>query len=467
MQSNVVQRTAFLSVFSLVMITAGSVDSVRNLPATALFGSAVIFFFLLAAVCFLMPAALVSAELSAKYPGRGGVYHWVSHAFGGHAGVLAVWFQWIENVIWYPTILAFIAGSVGYLISPDLGANKYFIVVIILTAFWGTTYINLRGMQSSARFATFCSITGLFIPMTFIICLGFYWIASDYTLQIEFTKEAMMPSLSRPDMWVSLTGIVLSLCGIEIATVHASDVKDPQKAFPRALLYSTIFIVGTLIFGALSIAIVIPQQKISLVSGIMQAFEAFFVSYHIQWLLPVMALSLVIGGLGSVNNWIIAPTRGLLIAADEGFLPEVLARKNSHNAPKVLLVAQAVIVTLIALVFLTMPSVNGSYWLLTALAGQLYMLMYILMFAAAIKLRLSNGSPSGFRIPGGQLGMWLIAGLGIISCVVTICVGFIAPTDIDVGGAWFYDEWIIAGLFLMSVPPFITFHFHGKKKNKA
>lgn len=465
MQSNVTQRAAFLSVFSLVMITAGSVDSVRNLPATALFGSAVIFFFILAAICFLTPAALVSAELSVKYPGRGGVYYWVRKAYGGHAGVLAVWFQWIENVIWYPTILAFIAGSVGYLISPELGDNKYFIIAVILVAFWGTTLVNLRGMQSSARFATFCSITGLIIPMTFIICLGMYWFASDAPLQIAFTEEAMMPTLSRPDMWVSLTGIVLSLCGIEIATVHASDVKDPQRAFPRALLYSTIFIVGTLIFGALSIAIVIPHSQISLVAGIMQAFEAFLDAYHMVWLLPIIAVSLVIGGLGSVNNWIIAPTRGLLIAADDGFLPESFARKNQKEAPVVLLMAQAIIVTLIAAVFLLMPSVNGSYWLLTALAGQLYMLMYILMFAAAIKLRFKDRKPSGFCVPGGSLGMWIVAGVGIVSCLVTIAVGFIAPADVDVGGAWFYDGWILGGLIFMSLPPFITFYFHGKKKN--
>lgn len=465
MQQSLTPRTTFLSVFSLVMITAGSVDSVRNLPATALFGSAVVFFFLLAAICFLVPAALVSAELSVKYPGKGGVYYWVSQAFGGHAGVFAVWFQWIENVIWYPTILSFIAGSVGYLISPTLVDNKYFIIAVILSAFWGTTFINLQGMKSSARFASFCAITGLIVPMTFIIMLGAYWVMHGSVLQISFTVKDMMPNLSNPDMWVSLTGIMLSLCGIEIATVHAGDVKNPQRAFPRALLYSTILIVSTLILGALSIAIVVPHEKISLVAGIMQAFNAFFVAYHINWLLSVMALSLVIGGLGSVNNWIIAPTRGLLLAAKDGYLPEVLAKENENEAPVVLLCAQAVIVTIIAAVFLLMPSVNASYWLLTALSGQLYMLMYIMMFAAAVKLRFASEQPSGFRIPGGKCGMWLVAAVGVVSCVVTIAVGFIPPSDINVGGAWFYDEWVTISLLLMTLPPLITYFIH-KKKNR-
>ena len=45
MDSNIVKKGARLTVFALVMITVGSVDSIRNLPATALFGSSLIFFF--------------------------------------------------------------------------------------------------------------------------------------------------------------------------------------------------------------------------------------------------------------------------------------------------------------------------------------------------------------------------------------------------------------------------------------
>src|SRR3989338_9256522 len=90
-----------LGVFSLVMMTIGSVDSIRNLPTTALFGPLLIFFFFLSSICFLLPAALVSAELSSNSTETGGIYNWVTEAFGKRTGFLAVWFQWIENVIWY------------------------------------------------------------------------------------------------------------------------------------------------------------------------------------------------------------------------------------------------------------------------------------------------------------------------------------------------------------------------------
>lgn len=450
-------RKQILGVFSLAMITAGSVDSIRNLPATALFGSSLIFFFVLGAIFFLLPSALVSAELASTTKEHGGVYVWVKNAFGLQAGFLAIWFQWIENVIWYPTILSFVAGTIGYLVSPSLASNKAFLIAVILCSFWGTTIVNLLGIKSSARFSNFCALAGLLLPMTLIIGLGTAWIFLGKPLQIHFNVHSMFVH-SNAGMWVALTGIMLSFCGMEIATVHTRDVKNPQRSYPRAMLIATLIIVFTLICGSLAIAIVLPEKNISLVAGIMQAFNAFFSAYHMQWVLPVIALMLVIGGLGSVNNWIIAPTRGLMIALRDGQLSKNLCRENRFGAPKTLLIWQAIIVTVVAMVFLLLPSVNGSYWLLTALAAQLYMLMYILMFAAGIRLRYKNlACENGFRIPGGRWGMWLVAGAGLIGSVVTFIIGFIPPHNIQVGGTAHYELLLVAGLIIMCLPPFVMY----------
>jgi amino acid transporter len=139
MTSNTQRRV--LTMFSIIMITVTSVDSIRNLPATALFGSKLIFFFILAALVFLLPAALVSAELAASWNERGGVYLWVKKAFGPHWGFLAIWFQWVENIIWYPTILSFLAGTLAYIISPTLAANKYYLTAVIWIVFWAISII--------------------------------------------------------------------------------------------------------------------------------------------------------------------------------------------------------------------------------------------------------------------------------------------------------------------------------------
>ncbi|MDP3268739.1 MAG: APC family permease [Legionella sp.] len=452
-----------LTIFSLTMITVGSVDSIRNLPATALFGSQLIFYFILGALFFLIPTALVSAELASGWAKQGGIYIWVKQAFGKRSGFLAIWLQWIENVIWYPTILSFVAGTIGYLINPSLTSNPYFLWSIIVTCFWGATILNLRGMSSSAMFSNICSLAGLLLPMSLIIGLGVAWITQGNPLQIQFDVPSIVPHLADKSMWVSLTAIMMSFCGIEIATVHANDVANPQHAFPRALVYSVGIILSTLILGSLAIAVVLPGKDINLVAGIMQAFEAFFQSYHMHWMMPVVAVMLVLGGLGGVSNWIIAPTKGLLVAAEDGNLPEIFQRTNSKGAPVVMLFTQAAIVTVLSALFLFMPSVNGSYWLLTALAAQLYMLMYFIMFIAAIKLRISEPDHARpFKIPGGMPGMLFVAGIGIIGVLTTLGVSFIPPEGINVGSTARYELTLIIGLILMCLPPFVSSWLQGK-----
>lgn len=450
------QKKHALTIFSLTMITVGSVDSIRNLPATALFGSQLIAFFTLAAISFLIPAALVSAELASGWPKQGGVYVWVKEAFGKRAGFLAIWLQWIENVIWYPTLLSFVAGTIGYLINPQLVENPYFLWAVVVASFWGVTLVNLKGMHSSAFFSNLCALSGLILPMTLIIGLGAFWVFNGHPVQVKFDAASVLPHWHDSDMWVSLTAIMLSFCGIEIATVHANDVRDPQHAFPKALIYSVVIILSTLILASLTIAVVLPKSDINLVAGIMQAFYAFFDKYHLLGLMPLVAIMLVMGGLGSVSNWIIAPTKGLLIAAKDGHLPAFFQYENKNGAPAVLLIGQAVLVTVLTGLFLLMPSVNGSYWLLTALAAQLYMLMYFMMFIAGIMLRIKAPNQKRlFRIPGGMPGFLAVSGLGIVGVLTTLVVSFMPPESINVGNVTRYELTLLIGLITLSAPPLV------------
>lgn len=447
-----------LTVFAIVMITVTSVDSIRNLPATALFGSKLIFFFLAAAVLFLLPAALVSAELASKWPHQGGVYVWVKEAFGLRAGFLAIWFQWVENVIWYPTILSFLAGTFAYLLSPELANNKYYLTAVIWIVFWATTYINYRGMKVSAWFSIVFGIAGLVIPMTIIIVLGIIWMVQGKPIQIDFSWHNLLPDFSDPTLLVSLTGVILSYSGIEIATVHAREAKNPQRDYPRALILSTVIIASTLILGSLAIAIIVPQHQLNLVSGIMQAFVLFLNADHISWMVPVIAGFIILGALASISNWTIAPIKGLLVAAQDGCLPPMLQRENRYAAPSALLIIQAILVSLVAAVFIFMPTINSSYWLLTVVAAQLYMFMYILMFAAGIRLRYKHpGQQSPFQIAGGKFGMWLIAGIGLASAVFTVIIGFAPPAGVKIGSLLSYESLIVGLLLVMSIPPFIIY----------
>lgn len=462
---SITTRAANLSIFALIMLMTGAIDSIRNLPATALFGSSLIFFFIFSAIVFLIPAALVSAELSSAWPEKSGIYQWVKLAFGEKTAFFAIWLQWINTMVWYPTILSFIAGTAAYLFNPALANNKLYLIGVILSVFWLLTVINLRGIQASARFASFCAIIGLVLPMSLIIILAGIWLLLGKPIQISMAPSALIPTLHNNSSWLSLTAVMTSFLGIELATVHVNKVQNPQKAFPKAIFISTIIILCTMIFGALAIAFVLPQKQINLVNGVMQAFTNFFNAYHIGWIIPFITLLLLIGSLGGIINWIISPAKGLLQAAHDGFMPAFLRKENKYGIEKNVLILQAILVTFMCAAFLLMPSVNGSYWLLTALSTQLYMLMYVVMFFAALYLKYKHGAqPRPFAVPGKKLGMWIVSLLGLIGCTITLIVGFFPPEGINVGSTLKYEIMFSSGIIMMILPVF-GFFLYKKKMN--
>ncbi|MDP1602581.1 MAG: APC family permease [Legionella sp.] len=449
-----------ISVLALVLLITGAIDSIRNLPGTALFGSSLIFFFIFSAIVFLIPVALVSAELSASWPEEeGGVYSWVKHAFGENIAFFTIWLQWINTMVWYPTILSFIAGTLAHLIDPSLAQNKYYLIAIILGTFWSLTILGLSGIRASAAFASVCAIVGMILPMGFIIVLAIIWLIQGNPIAIDLSLKSLIPHWHDSQSWVSLTAIMTSFLGMELAAVHVRNVRSPQHNFPRAMFFSVLLILTTMILGSLAIAFVLPHDKINLVDGVMQAFDNFFEAYHLTKLMPIIVVLLLLGSVGSMINWIISPAKGLLLAADSGFLPHWLYRLNRHGVASRILLLQAILVTLLCSGFLLLPSINAIYWLFTDLSTELYILMYVVMFIAAWRLKSKfKALHRPFTIPGGRFGYYLTCALGLIGCTITLFVGFIPPeTNMDVGTASHFRLIFACGIFIMIMPAFLLY----------
>ncbi len=458
-----------LTLFTLILLITGAVDSIRNLPAAALFGPSLIFTFLIAAFIFLIPAALISAQLAARPGTAHGVYHWTRAALGDHFAFIAIWLQWVSNLVWFPTILSFIGGALAWLISPTLAQNKLWLVSIILSLFWSVTFINLRGIRVSAWFASFCAITGLIIPVVVILILTGLWLLSGKPLHIHFTMHNTVPNPLNPQSWVSLTAIMTSFLGIELAAVHARDIANPQKNFPRALGLSVIVILVTMITGSLAIAIVLPQNEISLVNGVLQAFSHFFAVWHLAPLMPIMTGMIIIGSIGGIISWTISPARGLLQAGEANYLPPFLRTLNRHGVARNLLITQAMLVTLFCLAFLVMPSINGSYWLLTSLNTQLYTLMYVILFIGAFKMARDNTltPTSGFTIPGGKWGLSIVCVIGLFGCILTEVIGFLPPETINTGSAMHYEMIFVTSMIILLLPALLLCLYRDKREKIA
>lgn len=453
-----------LTIFALAMINVAAIGTVKNWPITAEYGLASLFFLLLSALIFFIPVSLVSAELATGWPKIGGVFAWVKEAFGHRTGFLAIWLLWIENVIWYPTVLSFIGGAIAYIFNPALANNSLFMLGVILVVFWGTTLINLLGMRASSLISTFSVIAGAFVPGAIIIFLGLLWYFTGKPLQITFSLKNLVPNMSSPDQWVIFIGILVNLAGMEMSSVHARDVQHPQKNYPKAILLSALLVLGLTLLGVLAIAIVIPQSEISLTAGSLQAFAYFVNAYGLSWMVPFMAILIAIGAIGSMSTWIVGPSKGLLAAAEMGDLPPICRKLNKHGMPISLLVIQGIIVSFLGLLFIVMPTINSAYWIIIVMVGQLYLIMYMLMFAAAIKLRYKRPEVErAYKIPGGNWGMWIISGVGILGCLLSMIIGFFPPSQISTGNYSFYLGFLILGMVITCLAPFIILRF--KKPN--
>lgn len=247
------------------------------------------------------------------------------------------------------------------------------------------------------------------------------WLLQGNPSQINLSENLISWEFFDLTNMVLLVGVFLGMAGLEMSAVFVNKVRNPQRDYPIAILFSGIIIIAILMLGSLAIAVVIPQKDLSLVAGVMQAFEVFFDYANLKWLIPVFAVLIFIGPVVRVSTWVAGPNEGLLEAAEDGYMPSVFKRTNKHGMPVPLFFLQGVVYAFCLAPFIFMPNINSSFWLLTALSAQLYLIMYIFLFSSAIVLRYRKPDVKrSFRIPGGNLGMWIVAGIGLLASLFGI-----------------------------------------------
>src|SRR3954469_8740490 len=127
-------NTQWISWVALAMMTTSSVASLRAAPTMAVYGLACVFLYLLPAVVFLLPTALVSAELASGW--GGGVYNWVAQGLSKPLGFVAVWCQFAMTIFYYPTLLAYVASTIAYVFNPELASSGLWTAAVIIVVYW-------------------------------------------------------------------------------------------------------------------------------------------------------------------------------------------------------------------------------------------------------------------------------------------------------------------------------------------
>lgn len=434
-----------LGLFALVMIAVVSVDSLRNVPIGAQYGFSLITFYLVAGITFFFPLAWVAGKLAAQYPNTGGSYLWIEKAFGPSFGYLSIWLQWVYNIIWYPTIFAFINATLASLIHPGLENNKWFILLSSLGFFWLLSFIHCFGIRASSWVSSCGAIIGTLLPMFLMMGLALYWLLSGHPSATPFSWQAILPNEYSLNNLAFFSNILFSLLGLEVIAMHAGNVNNPQKNYPRALALSAFLILFTIMFSSLALCIIMPKEHISLISGLMNVFKLFFNAYHFEAGTMIIGTCIVIGGLAIASSWMIALARGLHVAVCSINVPAWIQYVNKNHMPSRVLFFQAVVYSLLLSAFLLFPDINSSYWILSALTAQFALLYYVILFCAAIKLlRQQKQNP---------LLSFLLPGMAIIICVVGIAVGFIPPAKIRVENTLLYELFMIACMFFLGILP--------------
>jgi amino acid transporter len=456
--TNGVAPPKILGIFALAMINVAAVLSIRNFPSMAEFGWSCIGWYIIGTVLFLIPISLAGAELATMFADRGGgVYAWCREAFGTKGGFVAIFCEWSNNLVWFPTVLAFVASTLAFAISPALANEPLYLFSVMMITFWGTTAVAYFGENISSKFQNWGVILGSIIPSIIIIGAGVAWYASGSPIVLPpFSWDQIVPTINLSTLPFFAT-IILLFAGMEMAGFHALETRNPKSDYPKAMLASALIIFFCTVIATLAIAMVIPADELSLAAGVMQAIQYFFDAAGIPQAVAPMAVLIAIGGAVSLAAWLIGPAKGLGVVAIEGNMPPVFNRHNRFGSPAAVLFIQAGIGTFISLLYVFLPSVNQAYWILSAMTVELLCIVYFFIFASVIKLRYSQpDTPRPFRIPGGLPGVWLLCGMGLFGIVFSFMVGLLPTGGTYTGGeAVAYVLGILIGTFLLAVPPLI------------
>ncbi|MBO7261358.1 MAG: amino acid permease [Alistipes sp.] len=448
---------------TLAIMNVTAVVSLRGLASEAIYGIQSAFYYLFAAIVFLIPTAMVAAELAAMYASKqGGVFRWVGEAYGPRVGFLAIWLQWIQSTIWYPTVLTFGAVSIAFIgtdpsADAALASNRVFTLVVVLAIYWLATFIALRGLDWVGKVSKWGGIIGTIVPAAILILLAIIYLVKGGHNYLN-THVSFFPDLSNFSNLVLASSIFLFYAGMEMMGIHVMEVDNPKRNYPRAIIIGSLVTVAIFILGTFALGIVVPAKDISLTQTLLIGFDNYFKFLHMSWLGSVVAIALVFGVLAGVLTWVSGPSKGIFTVGRAGYLPPFFQKTNSRGVQRNILLVQGVIVTILGMLFVVMPSVQSFYQILSQLTVLLYLIMYMLMFSSAIVLRYKRPQlERPFRLGRGNALMWILGGLGFAGSLLAFVLSFIPPSQIAVGSKSVWFSVLIVGSLIVVVIPFIIY----------
>lgn len=455
------KQVATITTAGMTIMIITTVVSLRGLASQAEFGIQSIFWYVLAGLVYLVPFSLVCAELASTYTHSGGLYRWISEAFGTRWGWTGMYLEWQCLVIWFPAVLMFGAVSLAYIFWPEsfdgrLSSNKIYTILIVLGVYWFATFNSFRGMKKANFVSQTGGLFGTIIPGAILIIMGIVYVCMGE--KIELVHEGFFPDFTKLSTIVFAASIFLFFGGMEMNAVHVPMMKDPRHGYPKALFMAVIVILVVFIGGTLAIGFVTPAKDINLLATLLTTYHKLFETIHCPWLGNVIALFVTYGVIGQVSVIVTGPSTGLVAVGESGFLPPSLQKSNKNGINTPILWVQGIFVTLLAFVLVILPSVESAYQLLSQMSTILYLILCAMIYMAFIRLRRTQpNKPRGFKVPGGKFGEWVVGIVGLTGMVFATVLSFFPPSQINTGSPSVYVGVLIAGVVVFVALPLIVY----------
>ncbi|WP_283725750.1 glutamate:gamma-aminobutyrate antiporter [Clostridium perfringens] len=423
-----------LTLFGFFAMTASMVMAVYEYPTFATSKLHLVFYLLLGGFLWFIPVALCAAEM-ATVDGweKGGVFTWTRKNLGKKYGFANLFFEFFEITVGFVTMIYFILGALSYVFDwPALNSNPMIKFIGVLVIFWILALSQFGGTKYTAKIAKIGFIVGILLPAAILIILALVYIIQGNPIYIS-SKDTFVPDFTKVNTLVVFVSFILSYMGVEASATHANEMDNPKKEYPLAMLLLVIVAIVVSTLGGLAIAAVIPQDQINLSAGVVQTFAVLLGHFTANntILVKIIALLLAFGVIAEVSSWVVGPTRGMIIAAEEGAIPKSWAKTNEHDVPVYLVIAQGIIVSIWdAVLTFGAGGSNLSFLAAMSLTVVIYLSGYILFFVGYIKAILGEGLNGAYQMPGGKPVKIIVAIIGLATSIFAFFISFVPPTSI-------------------------------------
>ncbi len=419
--------------WDVLLFNIAAVLGPRWIAAAGHNGPSSISLWILAAVFFFVPGALVINELSSRFPNEGGLYVWSREAFGDFHGFVAGWTYWIYTVFYFPGLLLASASMAAYIVGGRgiaLAQDRTFLLVVSLAMLLVAVLLNIIGLNIG-KWLQNAGGVGTYVPLMMLAAIAAV-VAFHRGSATHFTLANMMPAWNwdTVNFW---SQIAFAFTGLELVSAMSEEVHDPQRTLPRAVFGAGALIALMYIVGTFSVLALVPAADIDPQSGVFHAITVGSVTLRLGILGVLAAVLVTAGNAGGVGSTVAGVARVPFVVGIDRYLPAAFGKIHPRwKTPYVSILVQAAISGGILLVSQVNETTRGAYQFLIDAAIILYFIPFLYMFAAVIKLARRSDrkeNPHAVLVPGGVAGAWFAGGLGFLVVVLGIVVSLVPPGD--------------------------------------